>query len=219
MQAQQRLEDLLARAGLTGAKATAVKAAFVLVAVAIGFALLQGTRAPAIEFASDDAESESAPHSVATTAAASVGVVVHVAGAVRTPGVYELATGARVDDAIRAAGGTLGSSSTDALNLARILQDGEQVYVPTQDEVEEGKTAAPGLTGSDASVSGSGLVNLNTATEAELDALPGVGPSTAQKIVADRDANGPFGTVDDLQRVSGIGVKKLESLRDLVTVQ
>lgn len=142
-------------------------------------------------------------------------VVVHVGGAVVEPGVRELPEGSRVQDAINAAGGLAEGAAPDALNLARVLTDGEQVVVPTLEEVE----AAGATAGTTAGSSGpGGKVNLNRATAAELDALPGVGPATAEKIVADREANGPFATVEDLGRVSGIGDKKLADLADLVCV-
>lgn len=212
-----RLDGLLERAGLAGTKGTVVKAAVIVGAVALLLFLVGGRGARPVEFTSTEDAS--------TTATGSAGgvqeqqaVVVHVAGAVREPGVYSLRAGARVDDALQAAGGYLGNAAIDALNLARILVDGEQVYVQTIDQLEsgEGSTASGG---SDGGGSVGGLLNLNTATAGELDALPGIGPSTAQKIVDDRGANGPFGTVEDLMRVSGIGAKKLETLRDLVTVK
>lgn len=220
-EARERVEDLLARAGLGGVKRNAVKAAVVVAAAIVGFALLRGGTEPAVEFTSSGPEDSAIEASPESTVAAAEVVVVHVAGAVRTPGVYELAASARVDDAIRAAGGGLGDAAIDALNLARVLTDGEQVYVPTEEEVAAGVvTGAGGASGLVAGATGSGgLVNLNTATVADLDALPGIGPSTAQKIVDDRSANGPFATIDDLMRVSGIGVAKVESLRDLVTVK
>lgn len=160
-------------------------------------------------------------------------LVVHVAGQVHRPGVYELPSGARVIDSLEAAGGALGSAATQALNLARPLSDGEQVLVPSEEEVANGTFAAQ-MTGSgNAAASGgvgstSGIgasagagtkVNINTADVSALDTLPGVGPSTAQKIVADREANGPFSDPEDLGRVSGIGPKKLEQLKDLVSVR
>ena len=167
-------------------------------------------------------------------------IVVHVAGAVTAPGVHELAEGARVQDAVDASGGLAADAVPDAVNLARTLADGEQVFIPTRADVEAGTTAAAssgvlaaggasnslGAAGSgvgsgsasSSGASGGGAVNLNTATAAELNALPGIGPATADKIVADRTKNGPFSSVDDLQRVAGIGAKKLDGLRDLVCV-
>jgi competence protein ComEA len=125
--------------------------------------------------------------------------------------VYELRSGARVHDAIAAAGGAVGDAELDALNLASLLGDGERVYVPRPGEaviapVDQGR-AQPQTP-----------LDLNTATAEELDALPGVGPSIARSIVDDRNRNGPFAAVDDLTRVRGIGPAKLEELRSLVRV-
>ncbi|MFP5488934.1 MAG: helix-hairpin-helix domain-containing protein [Acidimicrobiia bacterium] len=143
--------------------------------------------------------------------------VVHVAGAVRAPGVYQLDGTARVDDAVRAAGGPVGDADLDGLNLAARLVDGQRIYVPVRGEVDPASVSdgVPTAAGTDAPV---GPVDLNTATAAELEALPGVGPATAASIVDDRERNGPFALVDDLDRVAGIGPAKLAALRDLVTV-
>jgi competence protein ComEA len=155
------------------------------------------------------------------TAAATV--TVHIVGAVRRPGVYELAGGSRVRDAADAAGGLLGNADQAAVNLARALTDGEQIVVPVKGQGGGGGSGAAAGAGASGGNGGAGAaggkVNLNTASVAQLDALPGVGPSTAQKIVADRTENGPFRTAEDLMRVPGIGPKKFDSLKDLVTVR
>jgi competence protein ComEA len=141
-------------------------------------------------------------------------VTVHVVGEVRHPGVYELPAGARARDAVDAAGGLLGAAEQEAVNLARVLTDGEQLTVPRHGAAPTANPAGPGGV-----PAAGGKVDLNTATAAELDTLPGVGPSTAAKIVADRTSNGPFRSVDDLMRVSGIGPAKFDSLKDLVRVE
>ena len=143
-------------------------------------------------------------------------VAVHVGGAVANPGVYELEEGSRVLDALQMAGGEVEDASTDSINLARVLNDGEQILVPTVEEAAA--STAAGASGGAGSVSTSSRININTATAEQLDALPGVGQSTADKIIADREANGPFGTIEDLKRVSGIGDKKFEELSDLICV-
>jgi competence protein ComEA len=145
-------------------------------------------------------------------------VIVHVSGAVASPGVRTLPADARVDDAVRAAGGARGSARTDQLNLARPLRDGEQIHVPTASEVAVGVAAAGG--GSPASSGGGpgGLVNLNRATAAELEELPGVGPVLAERIITFRETNGGFRSISDLQQVSGIGEKTFAELENLVTV-
>lgn len=143
-------------------------------------------------------------------------IAVHVSGAVAAPGVYELAEGSRAADAIEAAGGAAEGAAADALNLARVLSDGEQIVVPTAEEHAQQQAAASGVGASDGAAGGK--VNINTATAEQLDTLPGVGESTAQKIIADREANGPFSSPEDLKRVSGIGDKKYAELADLITV-
>jgi competence protein ComEA len=158
------------------------------------------------------------PPSGAPSAAAADEVVVHVSGAVRSPGVRTLPADARVDDAVLAAGGAGRSARTDQLNLARPLRDGEQIHVPTASEVAAGATAAGGGSPAAAGGGSAGLVNLNRATAVELEELPGVGPVLAERIVAFREANGGFRSVSELQQVSGIGEKTYAELEPLVTV-
>ena len=162
------------------------------------------TVAPESLSASGDAQEEAAVPVIA----------IHVSGAVLNPGVYELPEGSRANDAIEAAGGASEDAVPDALNLARVLSDGEQIIVPTVEEQERLEEAAVAGQTLDAG----GKVNINTATVEQLDSLPGVGESTAKKIIADREENGPFGSPEDLKRVSGIGDKKYEDLADLITV-
>ena len=139
-------------------------------------------------------------------------VLVDVAGWVRHPGVYEFAEGARVIDAIDAAGGARTGALLEALNLAAPLADGTQILVPR--EGQEG-VAPPPVTGG--AVAG-GLINVNTATNTELEELPGVGEVIAQAIVDYRTENGSFTSVDQLLDVSGIGDATLGNIRDLVSV-
>lgn len=141
-------------------------------------------------------------------------VTVHVAGAVVAPGVYELAGGARVHDAVVAAGGTTDAADGDLLNLAAVVADGGKVYVP---RVGEEVPPAAGEPAAAAGTSPAGPIDVNVATADELDALPGIGPATATAIVVERERNGPFLVVDDLDRVPGIGPAKLAALRELVT--
>lgn len=137
-------------------------------------------------------------------------VFVHVSGAVTTPGLYVLDEGARVVDAVAAAGGFADRADEGAVNLARLLSDGEQLVVPVQGEAP---TAAPGE-----QAAGDGKVNLNTADLVALDTLPRIGPAMAERIIQWRDANGRFTSIEDLLAVPGIGDKMLETLRDLVTI-
>ncbi len=149
-------------------------------------------------------------------AGASGTLVIHVAGAVRRPGVYRLGAGARVAAAVRRAGGATRRADLDALNLAAKLTDGRQVLVPERAPTAGGGAAsAAGSTGS-AAVPGPPL-NLNSATADQLATLDGIGPAMAAKIIAYRQAQGGFGSVDELDQVPGIGPKRLAALRDRVT--
>lgn len=219
--ASDRVQELLERAGLAHMQPRTQKAVIALAVLTIVLGLWRfWPAAPAPEVAFDDAEptAASAPQEGEASADAEAQVVVHVVGAVMRPGVYALPAGSRAADAIDSAGGGLGNAALQSLNLARILADGEQVYVPTTDEVAAGVVSAPAAPGAaGGSSDAGGLVDINRASAAELDALPGVGPSTAQKIVDDREANGPFSTPEDLMRVTGIGAKKFDALKDLVT--
>lgn len=145
---------------------------------------------------------------------------VHVGGEVVAPGVYDLPEGSRVFDAIEAADGFSDLAARDALNLARIVTDGEQVLVPSTADIsaQEATSAGVGAAVPGTTVLPGGKVNINTASAAQLDTLPGIGTSTADKIIADREANGPFKTVEDLKRVSGIGDKKFAELADFICV-
>jgi len=134
---------------------------------------------------------------------------VHVLGQVSHPGLYVLEPDARVVDALAAAGGALDDADLQAVNLARLLSDGEQLVVPVAGAVEEGGGSEP---------VGDGLIDLNNADQAELETLPRIGPAIAQRIIDWRETNGRFGSVDDLLAVPGIGEKLLAGLRDLVRV-
>ena len=166
-------------------------------------------------------------------------IIVSVVGLVHQPGVVTVAGGARVSDAVAAVGGMLPEANPASVNLAAPLVDGQQVLVGPEPlpELSTGGTAgAPGAPGSGAGEAGGaggaggasgaaggatgagGPININTATEAELESVTGIGPATAKKIVAHRDANGPFTSVNQLEEVPGIGPAKLEGMRAEVTV-
>jgi competence protein ComEA len=147
---------------------------------------------------------------VPESATAAPKLVVHVAGAVRRPGLYQLAEGKRVADAVARAGGATAPADTAAINLAAPLADGMQVLVPRRLPVPDAATAAAGQ-------APAVRVSLGSATAEQLDALPGVGPVTAQKIVAYRSAHGGFRSVDDLDAIPGIGPARIEQLRELVS--
>ena len=182
-----------------------VGAALVLLLVALGVAVLVTALSP-----------QGATVRVATPTpsvaieGASGSIYVHLLGRVARPGLYEVSEGSRVVDVIAAAGGFAEDADPGVVNLARLLVDGEQLYVPA-----EGEIPPAGGTG-EASIDG--RVNLNTADTAALDTLPRIGPALAARIIAWREANGRFTAVEDLLAVSGIGERTLDGLRDLVTV-
>ncbi len=162
----------------------------------------------------DDVDESSAKSSSAAE------VYVDVDGAVVRPGVYRLKDGARVSQAIDAAGGLTAEADVTGLNRASKITDGQKIYVPTVGEQQ----AAAAVGGADSAAvasgagSSSGLVNINTASAAELQTLSGIGPSMAQSIIDERTQNGAFASVDDLMRVSGIGEKKLAKIKDCICV-
>ncbi len=155
--------------------------------------------------------------------------VVHVSGAVKHPGVVELPPGARVHEAIKAAGGMTKEADPGGLNLAAPVQDGTLIWVPTPEELkggagppEQAQNLAPGAgqppgqTGSSAEGPAE-LINLNTADAQTLDELPGIGPALSERIIAHRETNGPFGSLEELAAVSGIGPVILADVEGLVT--
>jgi competence protein ComEA len=204
---------LLAAAGLIGA----------LLIGAVAFALaMGGSEAGTV----DGPETTTRPVTSGSPAAALGQIVVDVAGAVANPGLYHLGSGARVGDAIDAAGGFGPRVDVDRvgqeLNLAATMSDGDQVRVPSRDD----PPAGPGGGGTGGSAGGGsagggsgggGLVDLNTASQSELEALPGIGPVTAEKIIAAR-TEAPFRTVDELRERGLVGEKTFTDIRPLVTV-
>jgi competence protein ComEA len=147
-------------------------------------------------------------------------VVVEIVGAVERPGVFRLPVGARVGDLVDLAGGfgpRVDTGRAGSLNLAAILKDGDQVRVPSRDDLAPATSPGP-AGGSDAGRGTSTIVDLNRATSAELEALPGIGPVTAAKIIASRETDGPFATVDDLRTRKLVGEKTFGQLKPLVTV-
>ena len=145
---------------------------------------------------------------------------IHVAGAVVRPGVYDLDEDSRVDDAVEAAGGFLAEADKNVLNLAARLEDGERLDIPyvagfVPDE-EQGFVVIS--EGTPSPLAGDGLVNINTASIEELDKLPGIGQTTATRIIDYRTANGPFASIEDIIKVPGIGPAAFEELKDLITV-
>ena len=152
-----------------------------------------------------------------------VPIEVHVIGAVLRPGVYVFAEGSRVQDAITAAGGLMSDADLDALNLAAKLEDGQQLNVPAG---SGGQAQAPAPTAGFRVLPSSGatsapsaeLININTASAEELASLPGIGPTTANRIVDYRTLHGPFATIEDLMNVAGIGPATFDNIQALITV-
>jgi competence protein ComEA len=180
----------------------AIVVVLVALTVTVAIGVVRGATAPVESVTIDGGAKDDAASAAAT-------VFVHVSGAVAAPGLYVLRGGARVVDAVGAAGGFADGADQTAVNLARQVGDGEQLLVPVVG-------AAPGPASS--AESGDGRVNLNTADAAALDTLPRIGPAMAARIIEWRDANGRFTSVEDLLSVPGIGDKMLQTLRDLVTV-
>jgi len=147
-------------------------------------------------------------------------IAVHVAGAVAHPGVVELAADARVIDAVEAVGGALPDGDLDRLNLAAKVADGQRVYVAKIGQSDPGAVGSQGATadGDPATGAAGGKVNLNTASQAQLEELPGIGPTYAQAIITERQRRGGFTSVNDLRSVRGIGEKRFAELAPLVSV-
>lgn len=180
---------------------SAVVLALIVLSTAVGVGLLRGQAAPA----------ESVPLTDSGTAAPTTDdLYVHVLGAVTSPGLYVLAQDARLVDALAAAGGTAADADLTAVNLARVLEDGEQIVVPAIGATSDGPGERP--------PPGDDRIDLNAADQAALETLPRIGPALAERIIAWRDENGSFASVDDLLAVPGIGEKLLSGLRDGVRV-
>jgi len=227
---EARLRELTTRAGMRDIPPAVAAAALLLAIAAVGWAAWRwwpaaapeadGSQPQATEVASGAppeptaaaAEKPAVPvDQVTQPAPTETALMVHVAGRVRHPGVYEVPVGSRVVDAVDAAGGLVGDAA---------------LVVPGDDDVKNGRVQGPSASagsppaGAGGEPSGQAAqVNVNNADTAALETLPGVGPATAQKIIAERQANGPFESVEDLGRVSGIGPKRIEQLKDFVSVR
>jgi competence protein ComEA len=183
------LKDLVG--SIEPAKRKRIGVFLVVVALVIGF-WFSNASAPRVESEAMVVSEVLAPSSF----------MVHVTGAVREPGLYELDAGARVSDAIERAGGFVDSALESSVNLARMVSDGEQIVVLDVSQLSDQ----------------SGFISLNSASEADLEGLPGIGPSTAQKIVEYRTEIGSFSSIEQITEVPGIGTKLLERIRDQLTL-
>ncbi len=198
---------------------------FLAVAIATTVIVLQGTGAGSGDVLAQPTAGTAVPESSAqakeaqATAEAGQKIFVHVVGEVMRPGLVELPAGARVLDAIDAAGGAGAEAGLEGVNLARVVSDGEQISVPTLEVAEE---LAANIRSVPEAASGSvvadGVLDLNQATAAQFEQLPRIGPALAQRIIDWRESNGPFDSVDQLLEVSGIGEKTLEQFRDRIRV-
>ena len=158
-------------------------------------------------------------------------IVVHITGAVNKEGIVELQEGARIADAIEKAGGARENADIKNINLATVLEDGMKVHIPTIEETQANKQneniniennansqIATETTNITSNTKTQGKININTATEEELDTLPGIGPSTAAKIIDYRKENGKFKNIEEIKEVSGIGDAKYEKIKDLIGI-
>ena len=169
-----------------------------LVAILFATFLFTNTRGRAV--------AQESPKPALTMPAVTKTILIHVAGKVKRPDVYPLLAGSRVSDAIKAAGGAQKGVDLSDINLARVLVDGEQVYVGYVAKVSSSSSKS-------SKTRFTGVINVNRATKAEFDSLTGIGPVLANRIINYRSANGPFLALDDLLKVSGIGSKTLERIR------
>lgn len=175
---------------------TKVVVLVIVIVVLVGFFFSESTQSQQLQSADAVATAQAIPFSGQ--------LYVHVVGAVKAPGLYQLDIGARVSDAILAAGGFATKAAEQSVNLARIVSDGEQVVVLLESEIS--------------GESNSGLISLNRATLEQLDSLPGVGPALAGRILEFRKANGSFSSIEQLQDVSGIGPKVFAEISPLLTL-
>ena len=173
-----------------------------LVAITFSVFLFLTTRGSAI--------AQESPKPVLSISPIQSTILIHVAGKVKKPDVYPLLQGSRVADAIKAAGGALKGVDTSEINLARVLVDGEQIYV--------GYVSKLSATNPKSTKKFTGTININRATKPEFDSLAGIGPVIAARIITYRNQNGPFMAIEDLLKVSGVGPKTLEKIRSRLTL-
>ena len=151
-------------------------------------------------------------------------VIIHITGAVKSPGVYQLKSTDRVVDALKIAGGATEEGNLDAVNLAALLKDGQKIIIPYKilkiSEAENNENLYKNIEDMyPSSATTSGKININTANSSTLQTLPGIGPVLSERIIEYRNQNGLFGIIDDIKDVSGIGEKKFEGIKDLICVQ
>ena len=154
-------------------------------------------------------------------------IVVHVSGAVNQPGIVELSENSRIADAIEKAGGLKEEACIDEINLAYVLEDGIKIHIPTMEEQKENNNVENNnlyITDESKTIEKNnnpqktGKININTATQEELETLPGIGPTTSLKIINYRNENGKFKSIEDIKEVSGIGESKFNTIKDMISI-
>jgi competence protein ComEA len=152
-------------------------------------------------------------------------LIIHITGAVKSPGVYQLKSTDRIVDAVKIAGGATEEANLDLINLAALLKDGQKIIVPSKIYNENGEEISKNIDNnaevmySSSSGSASGKININTANATMLQTLSGIGPALSERIIEYRNQNGFFGVIDDIKDVPGIAEKKFEGIKDLICVQ
>ena len=215
-------DDLLRRASIKKVPPNVLMVLVVIVAIVVVISLIKWSPAASgSEFEISQSSEKSSDKVDGSQESSQSGqyVVVHVSGAVLTPGVYSLPAGTRVNDAVQAAGGFSQDASTSSVNLARQVQDGEQIIISAQEQVELSQSSAGGTsTSTDGTAGGTSKININTADITKLQELQGIGPSTAQAIIDYRTQNGNFKTIEDIKEVSGIGDGKYSKIEASICV-
>ena len=230
-----KLDCMLRRVGLSGVSRTALACIAIVCAVLVAFAVwrfwpVAASSGEDFEVSSDSSVTQVSDGDSVEEADATGEICVDVEGAVRRPGMYTLAAGSRVNDAVEAAGGLTKRASRQSVNLATSLEDGTQVYVYTKNQVRSGTATVVSTSGtttsstssssssSSSSDGSSALININTASETELQELSGIGEALSSYIVAYRESNGGFSSIEEIQEVSGIGEATYESIKDYICV-
>lgn len=202
---KEKWRDFCEKNGLYFTPAQVVSLVFLFTLLLIGIFLHYYNSRPA---KIEEIPFEKAEESTVSVKESESKIVVHIAGAVNRPGVYVLPSGSRVYEAIQKAGGETGEADIDSLNLARIVKDGEKIYLPKKGETVKNSGEETGR-----------KLNLNSASLEELEELPGIGEELAKRIVDYREKNGPFTSIEEVMNVTGIGRKKFESIKDKVCVK
>ena len=212
------VDSLKAKAGISKIRLPLVLGLGLVVLALVafcGFTFWTGFSAPSGEI-THELQSEASEENNEEASTQESSIYVHIAGAVKNPGMYELPNGARVSDAVEAAGGFNEDAQESSINLARTLNDGEQVLVASNNDIAMSPSSE--TQASESYSPTTGKVNINTASAEELMTLDGVGEATAEKIITYREEQGPFASIEEIKEVSGIGDKKYEAIKDVITV-